>query len=62
MDAYNQKMLIPGGDEALKTRLRMHWGVSRKLAAKCTACAHCEAACTQHLPIIERLKEIAALN
>ncbi|MDR1785636.1 MAG: aldo/keto reductase [Spirochaetaceae bacterium] len=62
MDAYNQKMLAPEkGDEVLKTRMFMHWGVSRKVAAKCVACKQCENACTQHLPIIERLKEISKI-
>jgi predicted aldo/keto reductase-like oxidoreductase len=63
MDAYNQKMLAAqDGDEALKTRLGMHWGVQRKLAAECIECAQCEQACTQHLPIIERLKYITAMK
>ena len=29
--------------------------------AGCIACGKCEKACTQHLPIIERMKEIASL-
>ena len=31
-------------------------------AAECVACGLCETRCTQHLPIIERLKRIAALG
>ena len=63
MDAYNQKMLsAQDGDEKIKSRLRMHWGTPRKIAAECISCGQCERACTQHLPIIARLKEIAELE
>jgi predicted aldo/keto reductase-like oxidoreductase len=62
MDAYNQKLLSATGDAALKERLKMHWGVSRKISSECIACGQCEGACTQHIPIIDRLKEIAALT
>jgi predicted aldo/keto reductase-like oxidoreductase len=62
MDAYNQKMLAAqNGDSTLKERLKMHWAISRKLAAECISCGQCESACTQHLPIISRLQEIAGL-
>jgi predicted aldo/keto reductase-like oxidoreductase len=60
MDAWNQK--IPneeGGKDPVESRLKWHWGIERSLAGKCTACAQCEKACTQHINIIERLKEIA---
>ena len=50
MDAYNQQILT-GKETAAKERLNK--------AAECIACGKCERACTQHLPIIERLKEIA---
>ena len=39
------------------------WGLTKNQGAKaneCTECGQCEEACTQHLPIIERLKEIAS--
>jgi predicted aldo/keto reductase-like oxidoreductase len=63
MDAYNQKLLTPAyGEKALSQRLSLHWGIKPAAAASCIACGQCEAACTQHLPIIERLKEIAALK
>jgi len=60
MDAYNQKILNEGdtGDQ-IGDRLRWHWSLERAGAGKCTACGKCEKACTQHLNIIERLKEIA---
>jgi predicted aldo/keto reductase-like oxidoreductase len=63
MDAYNQKMLHPDKDpQAIVNRLKMHWGRDPKDAGKCIECAQCEAACTQHLPIIDRLKEISSLG
>jgi len=58
MDAYNQKILR-GQDDVIASRLRMHWSMDNSLAKKCTACGLCEKACTQHINIIERLKEIA---
>ncbi len=60
MDSYNQK-IFTGKDDAVKERLDGHWGIAKEPAADCIACGKCERACTQHLPIIERLKEIAAL-
>ncbi len=59
MDVYNQVMLNPGPDTAT-TRLRMHWGLTAEQAQDCITCGACEARCTQHLPIIERLRELAA--
>ena len=58
MDAYNQQILT-GKETAAKERLNNHWGLDAKKAAECIACGKCERACTQHQPIIERLKEIA---
>jgi predicted aldo/keto reductase-like oxidoreductase len=59
MDSYNQKLLKPEGDGAMKERLSMHWSIPASDAGKCVACGQCEEACTQHIPIIERLKYIA---
>ncbi len=56
MDAYNQKLL--GGD--IGERLYWHWGLKPDKAATCTRCGKCERLCTQHLPIIARLAEVAA--
>ena len=58
MDAYNQKILT-GNDKAILARLDNHWDIPKEKAAECIACGKCEGQCTQHLPIIERLKEIA---
>ncbi|MDR1929847.1 MAG: aldo/keto reductase [Treponema sp.] len=59
MDAYNQKLLKKEGDAAMKERLGMHWTIPASGAGKCVACGLCEGACTQHIPIIERLEYIA---
>jgi len=60
MDTYNQKILGAGdGGEAIANRLKWHWHLDRSVAAGCTACGHCEDACTQHIDIIKRLQEIA---
>jgi predicted aldo/keto reductase-like oxidoreductase len=61
MDAYNHKRLY-GNDQAILNRLNWHWSVKPAEAERCTECGQCEEACTQHLPIIERLKEIAAVG
>ena len=60
MDSYNQKLLSqkPSG---VKDRLRWHWNLETKKAEECTACGQCEKACTQHINIIERMKEISCL-
>jgi predicted aldo/keto reductase-like oxidoreductase len=60
MDAFNQKIL-EGTDAAVKDRLKWHWSLPASDAAACTECGACEDLCTQHLPIRERLKAIAAL-
>lgn len=64
MDAYNQ-YIFTGDKGRIMERLDGHWDIERdpalEMAKSCIACGKCEAACTQHLPIIERLKEIAVL-
>ena len=63
MDAYNQKILNEeGGGDSIGSRLKWHWNIDNSMAGKCTACGQCEKACTQHINIIERLKEIASLK
>jgi predicted aldo/keto reductase-like oxidoreductase len=60
MDTYNQKIFKEeGNDDPIGNRLYWHWSLDRSIAGKCTACGKCEKACTQHINIIERLKEIA---
>ncbi len=60
MDAFNQRIL-EGNDKAITERLKWHWNLTADQAAACTMCGECEAACTQHLPIRERLKAIVGL-
>lgn len=59
MDAYNMRIL-KDSDEAIRQRLKMHWRNKPSQAGACIECGQCEDACTQHLPIIERLKFIAS--
>lgn len=61
MDAYNHLRLYGRSRPALD-RLKWHWNLEAAAAAACTECGQCEESCTQHLPIIERLKTIAALK
>ena len=60
MDAYNI-YLMTKEKNSVANRLDNHWGMSSADAAECIACGHCEEQCTQHLPIIERLREIAKM-
>lgn len=60
MDAYNHKILT-GDAKSITDRMDNHWGIKQEKAKECIACGKCEEQCTQHLPIIDRLKEIAAL-
>jgi hypothetical protein len=60
MDVYNQRIL-GCDDPTLRSRLKDHWSISPDMAAACMDCGACESSCTQHLPIMERLKGIAAL-
>ena len=62
MDAYNQ-YIFTEKRELILERMDMHWDMEKpqKIAKSCIACGKCEKACTQHLPIINRMKEIAAL-
>jgi hypothetical protein len=57
MQAYNNKILS-GVKDALRA-LKFHWHVPAKEAADCIKCGICEQKCTQHLPIMERMSEIA---
>ncbi len=59
LDAYNQLILSKGDHQWVTDRFRLHWNIDRHLAADCIHCGACEARCTQHLPIIQRLSELA---
>jgi predicted aldo/keto reductase-like oxidoreductase len=63
MSAYNYMVL--DGEKPMKDFLKWHWDLEEaasKVAEVCTQCGTCEKLCTQHLPIIERLKAIAAAH
>lgn len=60
MDVYNQVILNPAGLTCAPERFRMHWGISARQAGNCIECRACEDRCTQHLPIVERLKKLAS--
>ena len=60
MDAWNHGRLY-GKPGAVVDRLKWHWSLGPAEAARCTRCAHCEPLCTQHLPIMDRMAEIAGL-
>jgi hypothetical protein len=64
MQFYNEILLKKHTKERLLDALRFHhgWGylaASAVRADACLQCGKCEEACTQHLSIIERLKELA---
>ena len=61
MDAYNM-YILSNKDERISSRLKGHWGIDIKDAAECISCGICEKKCTQHLPIIERLKYVANIK
>lgn len=65
MQYYNRKIMFKQNDDQMKERLKHEstWGIlvgPKSTADECIECGVCEEKCTQHLPIIERLKEIAA--
>jgi predicted aldo/keto reductase-like oxidoreductase len=59
MDAYNQ-LILTGDKMSIEDRLKWHWGIKAEQAKECISCKKCENQCTQHIGIIERLKEIAS--
>ncbi len=60
MEAFNHWKLR-GKPAAALERLKWHWSVPVSEAGRCTACGQCEQDCTQHLPIIERLRQLSTL-
>ncbi len=58
LDSYNQLILTNGDRQAVLDRYRFHWNITPQQAKECIACGDCEARCTQHLPIIQRLAEL----
>jgi len=67
MQYYNAKPLFGWNEKELLKRLQFEkdWGMladSEIRAADCTECRECEKACTQHINIAERMKEVARLE
>jgi len=58
MDNYNRYMLGETLERSIFL-LNGHWNLTPADAAKCTQCGVCEPLCTQKLPIMKRLKDIA---
>jgi len=62
LEAYNAVLMAQPNDISRASfRLRDHWGLTAAAATGCIECGICEGLCTQKLPIVDRLKEIAAL-
>ncbi len=61
MDVYNQ--IVLGHPEYVWGMAKYAWGLGDldKLVACCIDCGKCEDACTQHLPIRERMKALVPL-
>lgn len=57
MLSYNSHIL--GDTQGVLDNLKWHWGIPVDEVKSCIECGLCEGKCTQHLPIIDRLKEIA---
>jgi len=62
MQYYNEKHVFHVTDEKMKDQIggAYEWGVlagKKGQASQCIECGICEEECTQHLPIVERLKE-----
>lgn len=61
MDVYNE-ILLSDTLQGAKDRLQHFWDIDPAIAKGCIRCGHCETLCTQKLPIIERLDEIAKIE
>ena len=63
MQYYNEKLMFDLSEDEMVSELTQGFGVMASSTGKaqdCIECGLCEKKCTQHLPIIERLKEISS--
>ena len=61
LESYNEALLSKDHNmEEVVTKLRMFWGLTVDAATGCVECGICEKLCTQKLPVVKRIKEIAA--
>ncbi len=60
MLSYNHHIL--GNTKEVTSYIKWHWDLKPEDAEKCIECGLCESKCTQHLPVIDRLREITAFN
>jgi predicted aldo/keto reductase-like oxidoreductase len=56
MLSYNERIF--GEPQDALGMIKGHWGLNPETANTCIQCGECEARCTQHLPIIQRLEQI----
>jgi len=61
MLAYNRKVMGEP-DHAVQASMKYEWRLPLSRAAACIACGVCESKCTQKLPIISRLAEMAMMK
>ncbi|MFO7636857.1 MAG: aldo/keto reductase [Clostridia bacterium] len=59
MQNYNIMML--SSEQDMKSNLRVHWRIPAENLRDCIECRICEEKCTQHLPITDRIKEMARI-
>lgn len=60
MLSYNNHIL--GNTQDVLDNIKWHWGIKQEDVNECIECGLCERKCTQHLPIIGRLKEISTFE
>jgi len=61
VNAYNYK-LLEDDEKAVLQRIQWDWNIPPQEAEKCVGCGACEEACTQHLMIMEILKDISQMR